>query len=44
MKSQNPLWNRRFEHLEKIARRGACAALKNARDVAPPSARAQQVV
>jgi hypothetical protein len=44
MMSQNPLWNRGFEHLEKIERCGACAALENSRAVAPPSARAQQVV
>jgi hypothetical protein len=42
--SQNPLWNRGFEHSGKIARCCACAALENSRDVAPAIARAQQVV
>jgi hypothetical protein len=44
MKSQNPLWNRGFEHLENIARCCARDALENARDFAPPIARAPQVV
>jgi len=44
MTPQKPLWNRGFEHFENIARYCARDAPNNARDFAPPIARAQQVV
>jgi hypothetical protein len=44
MTRQKSLWNRCFEHFEKIARLRARAAPENARDFAPAIARAQQVV
>jgi hypothetical protein len=44
MTPQKPLWNRCFKHFENIARYCARDAPNNARDFAPPIARAQQVV